>query len=435
MQEDKRIVIIGNGISGVTAARHIRKRSNYKITIISAETKYFFSRTALMYVYMGHMKAEHIKPYKDDFWKKNNIELVFDFVKKVDTANNQLHLSSNATIKYDELIIATGSKPNKFGWKGQDLDGVQGLYSWQDLELMEKNTNGIEKAVIAGGGLIGVEMAEMLRVRGIEVVFLVRESRFWGNVLPKEEGELVSKHIQHHGVDLRFNTELEEIIANENGRANAVKTKSGELIECQFVGITAGVSPNISFLKDSKIDLNRGVLVDDFLRTNISNIYAIGDCAEFKVHPTGRRNIEQVWYTGKMMGETIARTVCEEDTAYRPGHWFNSAKFFEIEYQTYGQVNAKLKENEACLYWESENNDRCIKLVYDKASNHFLGVNVFGIRMRHEVFDYWLNKNASIEEVIENLTKANFDPETFKTPLKEIQKELSTQFSKSAVSA
>ncbi len=435
MQEDKRIVIIGNGISGVTAARHIRKRSNYKITIISAETKYFFSRTALMYVYMGHMKPEHIKPYEDDFWEKNRIDLVFDFVERVDVEKNQLHLSSNATINYNELIIATGSKPNKFGWKGQDLEGVQGLYSWQDLESMEKNTKGIEKAVIVGGGLIGVEMAEMLLVRGIEVTFLVRESRFWGNILPKEEGDLISKHIQYHGVDLRFNTELEEVIADANGRAKAIKTKSGELIECQFVGLTAGVSPNISFLKDSKIEWNRGVLVDAFLRTNISNVYAIGDCAEFKVHPTGRKNIEQVWYTGKMMGETLAKTICEQDTSYQPGHWFNSAKFFEIEYQTYGLVNANLKENEACLYWESEKNDRCLKLVYEKGSNTFLGVNVFGIRMRHVVFDHWLNKGANIEEVIENLTQANFDPETFKTPFKEIQKELRTQFSKSAVSA
>ena len=86
------IVIIGNGISGVTAARHIRKQCNHKITIISSETKHFFSRTALMYIYMGHMKYEHTKPYEDSFWKKNNIELIQGYVNNIDFDKKNLHL-------------------------------------------------------------------------------------------------------------------------------------------------------------------------------------------------------------------------------------------------------------------------------------------------------------------------------------------------------
>src|SRR5690554_4023905 len=131
------IVIIGNGISGVTAARHIRKLSNHKITIISAETEHFFSRTALMYIYMGHMKYEHTKPYEDWFWKKNRINLIFGFVKNIETKSNTLYFENGDTLQYDKLIISTGSKSNKFGWKGQDLEGVLGLYSKQDVDLLE----------------------------------------------------------------------------------------------------------------------------------------------------------------------------------------------------------------------------------------------------------------------------------------------------------
>ena len=149
------LVIIGNGIAGITTARHVRKMSNMKITVISSETKHFFSRTALMYAYMGHMRFKEIKPYEDWFWSKNNIELIYARVNSIDTDNKTLQLDNNETISYDKLVISTGSKTNKFGWPGQDLPGVQGLYSWQDVELLEENTKNISHAVIVGGGFHG----------------------------------------------------------------------------------------------------------------------------------------------------------------------------------------------------------------------------------------------------------------------------------------
>jgi len=431
----KNILIIGNGISGVTAARHIRKQSNHKITIISAETEHFFSRTALMYVYMGHMRYENIKPYEDHFWEKNNIDLIFDFVEKVQGEEKRIYLKTGKELNFDELIIACGSKPNKFGWKGQDLPQVQGLYSWQDLENMEVNTKNCRRAVIIGGGLIGVEMAEMLLTRGIAVTFLVRENRFWGNVLPKEEGELISGHIRSHHVDLRFEEELDEVLPDDHGNVRAIKTKKGEEIPCQFVGLTAGVSPNIDFLKDSDVETQRGVLVNEFLETNRPNVYAIGDCAEFHQHPTGRRNIEQVWYTGKMMGETVAQTICGNKTAYQPGVWFNSAKFFDIEYQTYGWVWAEPKENEAVLYWEDDSGERCLKLVYDKNEMHFLAANTFGIRLRHQSMDLWIKEKYPIEQVVSQLQTANFDPEFYENFLAKAQQTFKRQLNQTTVNA
>ena len=212
------IVIIGNGIAGITCARHIRKNSDAKITVISAESDYFFSRTALMYVYMGHMKWNHLKPYEDWFWEKNRIELKKAWVETINFEEKTLHFSSEETLKYDKLVLATGSVYNKFGWEGQDLKGVQGLVSKQDLELLEENTKNCKKAVIIGGGLIGVELAEMLKTRNIEVTFLIREEAFWHNVLPIQDAKMISKHIKSHGVDLREETELDKIVANESGR-------------------------------------------------------------------------------------------------------------------------------------------------------------------------------------------------------------------------
>ena len=416
----KNVVIIGNGISGITAARNIRKRSNYNITVISSETEHFFSRTALMYIYMGHMKYEHTKPYEDWFWKKNKIELVSDHVAKVNPSTKSLQLKSGKEIKYDTLIIASGSQSNKFGWPGQNLKGVQGLYGYPDLKLMEENSKGITQAVIVGGGLIGIEMAEMLLTRKIAVTFLVRENEFWDNVLPKQEANLISRHIRTHHVNLQLETELKEIIGNESGKVQAVVTNTGEHIPCQFVGLTVGVSPNISFLKDSGIETKKGVLVNEFLETNIPDVYALGDCVERKYELLGRRNIEQVWYTGRMMGEVVAQTICGEKIKYEPGPWFNSAKFFDIEYQTYGNVANTLKTNETDLYWEHTSGNKSVHLVWDKNSREFIGINTFGIRMRHECFDKWLREKKSIDFVIEHLPEANFDPEFFTRYEKEI---------------
>ncbi len=415
------IVIIGNGISGITAARHIRKLSDKRITVISAETDYFFSRTALMYVYMGHMKFEHIQPYENWFWEKNDIQLRRGYVNTIDTEKKELHLDNYAVVGYDKLIIATGSKPNKFGWPGQDLHGVQGLYSAQDLEQLEQNTKDIQRAVIVGGGLIGIELAEMLRSRDIPVTFLVRESSFWNGVLPAGESEMINKHIKEHHIDLRLSANLKEIVADEHGHAKAVVIQeTGEVIDCQLVGLTAGVSPNVSFLKDSGIELGRGVKVNRFLETSAPDVYAIGDCAEQHEAIGNRRPIEAVWYTGRMMGETVAQTICGNKTQYNPGHWFNSAKFLDIEYQTYGWVFANPKEYETQFHWMHSKGKKCITVSYNKDSREFLGINTFGIRMRHETFDRWLTEKQSVDYVMEHLKEANFDPEFFSKHEKEI---------------
>src|SRR5690554_4783344 len=425
------IVIIGNGISGITAARHIRKLSNKRITIISAEADHFFSRTALMYVYMGHMRWQDIKPYEDWFWKKNQLNLKKGYVESIDTDNQTLYFKEGDTLTYDKLILATGSITNTFNWEGLNLNGVQGMVTKQDLENLEKNAPNNKvcpQAVIVGGGLIGVEIAEMLKTRDIDVTMLIREPAFWENALPLPNAEMISKHIQSHGVDIKHNTQLDKILGDDKGNVRAVLTTSGEEIPCRVVGIATGVKPNISFLKNSKIETDRGILVNRKLETNIKDVYAIGDCAQQR-EPIGLRPaIEAVWYTGRMMGEALAQTICGNHFEYNPGNWFNSAKFFDIEYQTYGWVfsEEKRKDYEEQFHWKCRSNLRAVTVSYHKKTREFLGINTFGIRMRHEVFDRWLNEKRGVEYVIKNLSQANFDPEFFSRYEKEIANEFSS---------
>lgn len=426
-----KIVILGNGIAGITAARHLRKLSGCDISVISDESEHFFSRTALMYVYMGHMRFRDTKPYEDWFWEKNRINLLRARVERIDFQEKKLFTAKGETIAYDKLLLATGSRSNKFGWPGQDLDGVHGLYHLQDLESMERHTPGLQRAVIVGGGLIGVEMAEMFHSRHIPVTFLVRESDFWNPVLPPEEARMVSRHLREHHIDLRLETELKEILPDASGKkCAAIVTNKDEKIECGFVGLTVGVSPNVDFLKNTELEINRGILVNKFLETNIPDVYAAGDCAELREPQPGRKPIEAVWYTGRTMGETAAHNLIadfklqivdsisqnEQSTisnqqSYSPGIWFNSAKFFDIEYQVYGDIRPQLPESHSTLYWEHPDGKKSIRLNFEKSSGKIAGFNLMGVRYRHEVCERWIRMGGHVEEVLQRLGMANFDPE------------------------
>ena len=423
-----KIVIIGNGISGITVARHIRKLSEHEILVISSESDHFFSRTALMYIYMGHMKFEYTKPYEDWFWNKNRIDLKnthihqIDFQKKILIGNNQ------EEITYNKLIFATGSKPNHFDWPGQNLKGVQSLYSKQDLELMEENTANIKEAVVIGGGLIGIEMAEMLISRNIKVNFLIREKSYWNHVLPKEESLLVGRHIAEHHINLITETELKEIIGDENGKVKSIITQEGKSIACQFVGIGVGVTPNIDFIKNSTLETDKGILVNDYLETNLPDVYALGDCAQFINPKENQSAIEQLWYTGKMQAETLAKTICSTKTTYERGIWFNSAKFLDIEYQTYGTMLKSPLEDEETFYWEHPKGKICMRANFTKADGNLRGFNFFGIRYRQVIAEKWIAENTSISFCMANLNLGFFDPEFQKNHHQEILSSFNEQF-------
>ena len=361
-----KIAIIGNGIAGITAARWLRKLDDkVEITVISDEGDYFFSRTALMYIYMGHMRLQDTQPYENWFWEQNRIQLLRGRVESIDFEHKSLILKDKNILSYDKLILSLGSKSNKFGWKGQDLDGVHGLYHLQDVEAMERHSaNGLKRSVIVGGGLIGIEMAEMFHSRHIPVTFLVREKSFWDLILPAEESDMVNRHIREHGIDLRLESELNEVLDDNNdGKVDAILMKNGEKIACGFVGLTVGVSPNVDFVKNTALKINKGIVVNEYLETNMPDVYAIGDCAEIETPQSGRRPIEAIWYTGRMMGETVAYNILNKKVKYNPGIWFNSAKFLDIEYQVYGDIRAQLADNQATIYWEHADGKKSIRKI------------------------------------------------------------------------
>lgn len=406
------IVIIGNGISGVSVAKSLREYSDDEITIVSSENISFFSRPALMYVFMGKMRFKDILPFPSDYWVRNKIKQVYGAVKEIDAENQSIVLDDGGVLSYDKLVLALGSQPKSLGLGEFNLQGVQGFYSLQDLEKLQDSTNKIKHASIIGGGLIGVELAEMFVSRGISFTFWVREKWFGSNFLPQEEAEMVTNHLISKNINIKFEREIIGFEADDSNKVKSVESQSGEKVNSDLVCVCIGVEPKVDWLKSTDVQTKAGVLVNAHLQTNIPSIYAVGDCVECIDPVHGRKSIETLWYTGRLMGEYLGKNILRENSPpYEPGIYFNSAKFFDLEYQIYGDVPTSFSESYGTVFWKHPTKNKSIRLVFDAKNDEFIGCCVLGIRFRQEVCEKWIREKRKISEVLPLLSEANFDSE------------------------
>lgn len=408
------VVIVGNGIAGTTAARHVRKGApGARVTLVSDEGPDPFARTALMYVYMGVLTRAHTHLYEDRFWRENRIDRVHDRAVRLDPDARRLVLQAGGEVPYDRLLVATGSVPVLPPWASGGLDGVQGLYHLADLDRMERATKGVERAVVVGGGLIGVELAEMLRTRGADVSFLVRERTYLPRVFSEAEGGLIEDEVRRHGVRLRMATEVERL-EGAGGRVAAAVTAEGERLAAPFVGVGTGVRPNVGWLDGSGVEVGRGVLVDETLATSAEGVFAAGDCAELRQPPADVRPIEPIWYTARLQGATAALGLLGRPRPYAPGVFFNSAKFFDLEYQVYGRTAFPAAEGEEDWAWT----DGRRSLRVRHRSGAVRGVSALGVRLRQEACTRWIREGRPLRAALAEFEAAQFDPELTARPLR-----------------
>lgn len=419
-----KIVIIGNGVAGITCAFTARQRDpDAEITVISGETDYFFSRTALMYAYMDVMPRRNLEPIERGAYDNQRIKRVRDWVVDMDATAKTLTLEGGQTLSYDRLVFAVGARPNLFPWKGVDQvkDGLVHFVSMQDLDNCERLTPSTRKAVVVGGGLIGIELVESLLHHGVHVTFLIREPYYWPVALGKEEAEFVVRHMREHKVDVRLSEEMTSMEVDASGRIKTVHTNKGDALDCQLLGIAAGVRPNLDRIKAFKDapEMGRGIIVNDRLETSLPGVYACGDCAE--IHPEGGKPYgETIWYSAKRQGALVGRNLFDDAIGYRPPLFFNSSKFFEIEYTTVGQVMSA-PEGTPTIYMKMPGRDVSVRIVHDGTS--VIGFNMLGSRWNHEILERWILERRSPEFVQKNLKAAQYDVEFGRAPLRKMKVE------------
>lgn len=408
-------VVIGNGVAGIEAALTIRRRYSPKearITVISKETDYFFSRTALMYAYMDLMKRKELEPHERSMYEKQSIDLIRAAVVDLDEEAQSIQLDDGRTLTFDRLLLAVGARARMLNWEGvKDVkEGLVHLVSMQDLDECERLTPSTKKAVVVGGGLIGIELVECLRFHGVDVTFLVREPFFWPAALAEPEGEMITEHIREHGVDIRHNEELDRVMVDSSGRVSGIRTSLDEEIPCQMLGICIGVQAQTDWLKNatSAPEVQRGIVVDASFRTSRKNVWAAGDCVE--MHRDGHQPlIETIWYSARLHGELAARSMMGDEIEYRPPLFYNSSKFFEIEYTTVGQATDP-PEGAKSLFRKHPTKKISQRIVY-RDDGVVIGFNMLGSRWNHTVLERWVQERRTVDFVREHLREAQFDVE------------------------
>jgi nitrite reductase (NADH) large subunit len=274
----KHIVIVGNSAAGVSAAGAIREQdSAIKITIISEEPYYPYFRFQIADMLTKNKKPEEIIFKSEEFYSQAGINILLNTkAEKIIAAKNIVVLSDRSKIEYDALIVASGLNANvPKVIKGSGKHGVLGFRSIKDIKDITELIPISHSICVWGGGIAGLRAALAFRKNKLEVKVISEKDQILPGVLSKEEAGTLAERFTRAGVDVIFNRTITEIFGN--GDVKAIKLDSGKVLGCDILIVDSNLKPNTKFLEDSDIRIDKGVLVDEFLRSNIENIFAAGD--------------------------------------------------------------------------------------------------------------------------------------------------------------
>lgn len=298
-------VLVGSGIAALSAAEAIRQRTPAAtITMISEETHDFYSRPGLAYLLRGDVPERQLFMRTREDLRSLGIVRVHARVDKLDGDRQELQLSSGQRVHYDRLLLATGALAVPAPFPGSDLAGVVKLDSLDDARHMLKLARRGKPAVVVGGGITALEIAEGLCARGMRVHYFLRGARYWSDVLDEAESQIVQDRLRHEGVEIHFNTQVKSAVG-QRGQLTGVETQAGETIPCQVLGVAIGVKPRIDLARQAGLAVDKGIVVDPLMQTSRPGIYAAGDAAQ-----VGNAPLDVLWPTalaqGRIAGANMA---------------------------------------------------------------------------------------------------------------------------------
>lgn len=419
-------VIIGNGIAGMEAAIRLRTRdAAATITLIGAEHDHLFARTALMYILCGQLSLRDTEPYDRALYERMRFRRVSKRVVRIVPEERLVVFDDHGTLAYDRLLLTVGSRARPAPWPGVgDGQGIHAFVTLDDLARLDAEAHPGDDVCVVGGGLIGVEVAEVLHLRGLKVHFLVREPWYFPVALDRNEADVVAEHVRAHGVDVRMNSEVTALVRDKQGQLRGVRLGEKE-VPCKLLVCAIGVVPNTTFLQGGPFPLSDGGAIeteDDLRVRGHTNVWAAGDCANVTWFD-GSRRPEQLWYTARDQGRAAAASMLGDTVTYRRGTWYNSAKFFDVEYTTAGYIpypGAAVDPDRYRTWYQQLPGKAVTQRIVTRRddANHLapgeervVGFNCLGTRWNHEVFLRWIHERRPLDWVLRHMEEARFDEE------------------------
>lgn len=311
MKSRPRLVVIGNGMAGIRTVEALLKRApdRYNITVFGAEPHANYNRILLSAVLAGERALDDIVINGRDWYDRNGITLhAGDPVIALDPATRTIASRSGRCVSYDILLIATGSKPLAPPVPGLDLAGVCAFRTIDDVGTMVEASGGNGRAVVIGGGLLGLEAAWGLKQRGMSVSVVHLMPTLMERQLDAAAGRLLEQDLARRGISFFMEGVTEQIVGK--GRADAVRLQDGRSIPADLVVLAIGIRPEIGLAREAGLDVNRGIVVGDGLRTSDPCIYAVGECAEHRGKCFGL--VAPLWEMAEICAERLAgdETAC-----------------------------------------------------------------------------------------------------------------------------
>ena len=312
--EKKQLVLVGNGMAGVRAVEEILKISNeeFQITIFGNEPHPNYNRILLSKVLQGDTDVKDITLNDWDWYEENGIQLYTgEEVVKVDPESKTVITDAGRVQPYDELILATGSLPFILPLPGADKEGVTAFRDIKDTDIMLEASKTYKKAAVIGGGLLGLEAARGLLNLGMDVTVIHLAPYLMERQLDATAGRLLQKELEKQGMKFLLEKQTEEIYGET--RVEGLKFKDGSTLEADLVVMAVGIKPNVQLGKDCGLPVNRGIVVNDYMETEVPNIYAVGECAEHRGIAYGL--VAPLYEQAKVLAKKICRM---KDLFYQP---------------------------------------------------------------------------------------------------------------------
>lgn len=336
----KRYVIIGNGTAAIGCIEGIRSvDKSGKITVVSGENHHVYSRPLISYYLEHKTDLQRMKYRSPDFYEKMNCEVLFgEKAVGIDTKEKKVNLE-DSSVEYDSLCIATGSSPFVPPFKG--LDTVEKKFSFMTLDDaldLEKALDKNARVLIVGAGLIGLKCAEGIRNRVGQITVCDLADRVLSSILDNDCAAIVQKHLEENGIEFLLGNSADRF------EKNTAFMKNGEEVEFDILVLAVGVRANISLVKEIGGETNRGIVVDDTMKTSLPDIFSAGDCAEGYDSSLGARRVLAILPNAYMQGHTAGVNMAGGDDTFDNAIPMNSIGFFGLHIMSAGTYDGEMRE-------------------------------------------------------------------------------------------